>query len=296
MLAACAPRPVPPPIPAVQRWRVNVAGSTLEYELRPPIGRVRGVVVLIGVPREAALPNLLARVGVATVEPALSDDSLYLDARSMRGLELVAQDAAARTDAPPGRVAVGGISLGGTAAVAYAEFCVGGRCQQSVVPRAVFAVDAPLDMERLWRASVARVRWDTTGVGETEARWVLDHLVRVMGGTPNDRPAEYATRSPFRYEEPQGGSARFLLATPLRLYAEPDMDFWLSRGLDYYQINAFDAAGLANRLRHLGHDDVELILTSGRGMRPNGIRNPHSWSIVDEPELARWLTARLEAP
>jgi hypothetical protein len=294
MLAACAPRTTP--TPAAQRWRVDVSGSTLEYGLRPPIGRVRGVVVLIGAPREAELPNLLERRGVATVEPALPDDSLYLDARSMRGLELMLLDAAARTDAPPGRVAVGGISLGGTAAVAFAEFCAVGRCPRSVIPRAVFAVDAPLDMERLWRASVARVRWDKTGEGVPEARWVLDHLVQVMGGTPNDRPAEYAARSPFRYEEPQGGSARFLLGTPLRLYAEPDMDFWLSRGLDYYQINAFDAAGLANRLRHLGQDDVELILTSGRGVRPDGVRNPHSWSIVDEPNLARWLTARLEAP
>jgi hypothetical protein len=295
MLAACAPRAVPVPTPVVQRWQVDVSGAPLPYQLRLPIGRVQGVVVLIGTPSEAYLPTLLGRAGIATVQPELAEDSLYLDARSMRGLELVALDAVARTEAPPGRIAVGGISLGGTAAVAFVEFCAAGRCPPSVVPAAVFSVDAPLDMERLWRAAVGRLRWDTTGVGTAEAHWVVDHLVHVMGGTPDDRPAEYAARSPFRYEEPNGGNARFLLGTPLRLYAEPDMDFWLSRGLDYYQINAFDAAGITNRLRHLGHADVELILTSGRGVRPNGVRNPHSWSIVDEPDLARWLTARLEA-
>ena len=267
----------------------------MDYQLRRPSGQVRGIVVLLGLPREATLPTRLARAGIATVEPDLRGESLYLDVRSMRAIEGVILDAMTRTDAPPGHVAIGGISLGGTGAIAFTEFCAAGTCPKAVLPRAVFAVDAPLDMERLWRAAVGRLRWDTTGIASGEAQWVVDHLVRVMGGTLDDRPAAYAARSPFLYEDPKGGKAQFLLGTPVRLYAEPDMDFWLSHGMDYYQINAFDAAGLANRLRHLGQSDVELILTSGRGVRPNGVRNPHSWSIVDEPELARWLVARLEA-
>jgi hypothetical protein len=159
----------------------------------------------------------------------------------------------------------------------------------------VFAVDAPLDLGRFWRASVQQLRWDSTGAEALEARWILDRMAHVLGGPPDERRAIYAARSPFLYDEPGGGNARLLQEMPLRLYAEPDMGFWLdTMGLDYYQVNAFDAVALGNRLRHLGNADVEVILTTGRGFRADGIRNPHSWSIVDERDLVRWLVSRLE--
>jgi hypothetical protein len=38
-----------------------------------------------------------------------------------------------------------------------------------------------------------------------------------------------------------------------------------------------------NILRLLGNTQAELITTSGAGFAADGSRNPHSWSIVDEP-------------
>jgi hypothetical protein len=38
----------------------------------------------------------------------------------------------------------------------------------------------------------------------------------------------------------------------------------------------------------------ELIITSGKGFRPPGKRNPHSWTIVDEPDLADWVAKSLQ--
>lgn len=293
---ACARGPAPAATPRLVQVaeQVTVRGGTDSYRLHVPPGRVAGLVVLLGAPDDAALPALLAERGIATAVPPVDRETLLLDAGTMRMLEAVALDALGRTGAPPGRVAIGGISLGGTGAVAYTEHCAIRRCDMAVRPRAVFAVDAPLDMVRFWEGAALQVRWDTTGTA-AEARWILDRLARHLGGPPSEQRAVYAARSPFLYDDPNGGNARLLLDVPVRLYAEPDMEFWLdTMGLDYYQLNAFDAVAVGSRLRRLGHDDVEVILTRGRGHRPDGTRNPHSWSIVDEPDLARWLASRLE--
>jgi hypothetical protein len=59
-------------------------------------------------------------------------------------------------------------------------------------------------------------------------------------------------------------------------------------------MNALDAAGLVLQLQLLGNLQAELITTQGRGMRPDGNRHPHSWSIVDEKELQAWLLEHVE--
>ena len=54
-------------------------------------------------------------------------------------------------------------------------------------------------------------------------------------------------------------------------------------------LNALDQAALVLQLRELGNTKADLITTAGRGFRPPGTRNPHSWTIVDEPQLALWV-------
>ena len=59
------------------------------------------------------------------------------------------------------------------------------------------------------------------------------------------------------------------------------------------RMNLIDATVPINVLRLLGNPDAELIATSGAGYRPDGSRNPHSWSNVDERALTQWLSDRL---
>jgi hypothetical protein len=58
--------------------------------------------------------------------------------------------------------------------------------------------------------------------------------------------------------------------------------------------NIPDATALVNILRLLGNTQAELITTGGAGHMPDGSRNPHSWSIVDERALAEWLIRCLD--
>jgi len=90
-----------------------------------------------------------------------------------------------------------------------------------------------------------------------------------------------------------GGNARLLRNTPIRIYIEPDIKWRLENwNRDAYSFNLIDATVLINVLRLLGNQDAELITTSGAGQRPDGSHNPHSWSIVDERALTQWLTER----
>jgi hypothetical protein len=120
-------------------------------------------------------------------------------------------------------------------------------------------------------------------------------LRSALGGSPNQVREIYRKRSPFLASEKGGGNARLLKNVPIRLYVEPDVVWTIENtGRDYYTLNALDQAALMLQLRALGNTRVELIVTTGKGFRPPGIRNPHSWTIVDEPELAAWLATCLQ--
>lgn len=55
---------------------------------------------------------------------------------------------------------------------------------------------------------------------------------------------------------------------PIRLYAEPDVVWWIeNKGYDYYTINAVDQAALVLKLRTLGNTKADLITTTGKAAR-----------------------------
>lgn len=290
---APSPAPASSDGPAVRvQWQTEF-GLRGSYLLTRPAGAVRGVLLLIGAPADARLPELLEQRGIATVQPEVRPWTTFLDRRNLEELEAAVRDAQQRLEAPRDAVVAGGVSLGGTGAVRYTQQCLVAGCGPAS-PAAVFAVDAPLDMRRLWTATNAIIRWGAAEGNLDEARMLLEQLALTLGGPPDAAAAAYLARSPFSYEDVRGGNARVLYDTPVRLYAEPDMDYWIEeRRYDYYQINAFDAAAMVNRLRIQGNPRAEFIATSGRGFRGDGTRNPHSWSIVDEADLADWVARQV---
>lgn len=293
----CGPRAASLAAQGAARWeRVRWEDGAQQrgtYLQRVPPGPVRGLVVLLGIPDEALLPDTLARAGIATIRPEVRPGALFLDRTTLDGLRGAVADAMRHLQVPRGAVVVGGVSLGGTGAIRFAQHCNMVGCG-AATPAAVFAVDAPLDMERVWRATAAVIQRGAPESNLAEAQWLLGLLAETMGGPPDHAQAAFLARSPFSYFAPRGGNARFLVGTAVRLYAEPDIEYWIrERRYDYYTINAFDAAALVNQLLILGHERAELVTTSGRGFRPDGTRNPHSWTIVNEPELAGWILRQL---
>jgi hypothetical protein len=236
----------------------------------------------------AALPALLAKRNVATMAVSASGYLMNDDLVTLRGL---IREVVRELNIPPGTLVIGGISAGGTGAVRYSEYCISGHCDVRTRPVAIFSVDAPLDFESWWNREKLNLRRANQKSSVEESRAILGALRSAMGGSPNQVRHMYLSRSPFLASEKDGGNARLLKNVPLRLYTEPDVVWMIENvGRDYYTMNAVDQAALVLQLRALGNMKADLVITTGKGFRPPGKRNPHSWTIVDEPELAGWIT------
>lgn len=99
--------------------------------------------------------------------------------------------------------------------------------------------------------------------------------------------------SPYSYNDTTQQAIKSLIRLPIRLYTEPDVIWWINEGVDYSQMNAFDFAAMTNELKRMGNKKIELILTNNKGYRkPKNTRHPHSWSIVEQKDLVRWMLAQ----
>jgi hypothetical protein len=243
------------------------------------------------------LPQTLAKRQVITIVPEGGGVySPWLEDGWLRHLDAIVAETLTTHRIPVDRVVVGGFSGGGTAAVRYAQFCAARGSPGGVQVQAVFSVDAPLDLARFWRGETLAIRRGAHPRFVAEAKAVLADMRRVLGGSPDDHPERYLQISPLSAFAEGGGRARLLANMPVRLYTEPDIEWWMKeRGVDYHSMNAVDAAALIMQLRVHGNRQAELITTQGRGVRPDGIRHPHSWSIVDEEALQAWIFAHIDS-
>jgi len=268
------------------------------YRLYKPAGAVRGLVVLLpyygsdaNAFSSAALPALLVKEGIATMAVSAAG---YLTDDEVATLQGLIAPVARELKISAGTLVIGGISAGGAGALRYAENCLSGHCDLQSTPVAIFSVDAPLDFESWWNRETLNLRRGDPKSSADESREILSALHSLLGGSPTQVREVYRKRSPFLASEKDGGNARLLKNVPIRLYTEPDVLWTIENiGRDYYTLNALDQAALMLQLRSIGNDKAELITTTGKGFRPPGTRNPHSWTIVDEPELAHWVTSCL---
>jgi hypothetical protein len=279
------------------------------YRLYHPSGDVGAVLVLLpgfggGVSSfdlssgstPSTLPTRLAAHGVLTVVAVPNSHTLYASEESTGALDALLSAVFLQYRIGSVPVAIGGFSAGGTGAVRYVQSCAQQKCRAVSEVAAVFAVDAPLDFERLYRSSRLVIERAAPRSNVAEERMIVQMLETSLGGPPeNARPA-YLKHSAVVASAPDGGNAVLLQTTPIRLYTEADVHWWMDeRNLDLYGMNVVDHAALINLLRIFGNDDAELVITTGRGYQPDGRRHPHSWSIVDEAELAEWLIGAMFA-
>ena len=296
LLALCTATAVAQAVTGDVICRKELKTSNNCYRLYKPDRQPVGLVVLLPKYGEDAnafqrfrIVQLLAQQGIASI--AVSHAG-YLFDDDLPALLAVVKDVAAAEKIPAGKIVVAGISAGGTGALRYVQHCAINDCG-ALKPAAVVSVDAPLDFEHWWNSQEINLRRAHPDSHLDESKTILEVLRMAMGGSPKDARAAYRARSPFLASEPDGGNAK-LIAIPTRLYTEPDISWMLENWKhDYYTSNAIDQAALVLHLRALGNTRAELITTSGKGHNPDGKRNPHSWTIVDEEELAQWITTRL---
>ncbi|WP_216859202.1 hypothetical protein, partial [Hymenobacter citatus] len=162
--------------------------------------------------------------------------------------------------------------------------------------KAVFSVDSPVDLANFWQIGQRRMAQKCSPVFKQEGRSMVTTLTQAFGGSPTQVPAVYRQFSSFSSNAPTGGNIALLKHTPVRVYCEPDLNFWRQQycpTIEWEDLNAAMLKTMILNLRHQGNNRAEYIETKGKGYvgkRPF----PHSWTIVDAPNCIRWLQACIQ--
>ncbi len=282
----------------IKRIVVNERDSISGYYLaaEPASHRIASVLILLpgfAERAEAVFPETkLDNVAYASdilVVAVSAGAKLYVDADLLPKLNRVFEDIVNRYKVRPDQFVLGGFSAGGTVALRYAELCKESPADYPVQPKGVFTIDSPIDLFELWTYCDREIAKNFAEVGVSEARFV-QQLMTQEHGTPTTNPDEYKKLTPFDKALTKPGNERFLKDTAVRMYHDVDINWYLrERRRSAFDANFAASSELINRLLLLGNQRAEFVQSDRKGVRSNGTRHPHSWSIVNETECVRWI-------
>ena len=243
---------------------------------------------------ETQLPKYAAKQGILTILPILKTGSLYfgVDSLSQQSLNNQIKTVIDKYYLQGKDFYIGGFSIGGSCVVKYAELAA--KNNYATKPKAVFAVDPPLDWERFYNSAKRVVRLSDTTKVNGEVTYMIDRIEKEMKGTPQTAIENFYNLSPYSFSDTTQRAVKTLIRTPIMIITEPDIQWWLSqRGYDFSYINVTDHAAMINELQKLGNSKAVLVTTTNKGYRkPGNIRHPHSWSIADPVQLTNWLLSQ----
>jgi hypothetical protein len=244
-----------------------------------------------GVLTQTDLPKYAAQEGILTIIPVLKTGSLYfgVDHESQKSLKEQIESVAAKYNLSEKDFYIGGFSIGGSSVVKYAELA--NKNNYSIKPKAVFAVDAPLDWQNFYNGAKRVVRLSKPENINSEVTYMIDRIEKEMNGTPTSALGNFHQLSPYSSSDISQSAIKNLIKTPIMLISEPDIQWWLNeRGYDLSYTNLADNVAMINELQQLGNDKAVLVTTTNKGYRkPNNMRHPHSWSIAEPTAVVEWL-------
>ncbi len=187
---------------------------------------------------------------------------------------------------------LGGLSNGGMIAITYAEKSVQNPQLTFLQPLGVFGLDTPLDIAHLYQYAEREIKRNFSEVGINEAKWMINNYNDTYGGSPIEFPEKYIDASMYSNGVENGGNAKYLQDIPIRMYTDLDVDWLLNqRRRDLYDWNGTNIVAMINELKLMGNKDANVIITMGKGVRLDGSRHPHSWSIMDTTDCMNWIKA-----
>lgn len=276
-------------------------GDSLQnyYRVLIPDTSSKGLIVILGgfcttpdeLMLETKLPETAVKAGYTVVIPYLLDDCTVIDTinQYQTRLEKLIPEIIKLYHIPEGKFIIGGQSLGGHRALLYTELAYKLNTKKIIKPSAVFGVDPPLNMKRLWNSFIYGVRANFSETSVGEGKEMLRRFKIMYGGSPSQKPKKYEEVSSFYPEAKDGGNAKYLKAIPVRLYCDPDINWIIeNRRGSYETMNAMDLSACISQLKLLGNKNAEFVNCLGKGFKPDGSRHPHYFSMLDSDEFISW--------
>jgi len=254
----------------------------------PGFGQIAETVFL-----DTKLPKYAKEAGILTIVYA-GRNRMVLDSFLLNQVNQVLQDVQTRFELESDHLAVGGFSAGGTIALRLAQKMLASPATFNFQPKALFMVDAPIDIFHSWEAHQWNREKAYSGISVKEADWVERYYRSVFGGTPDELPDVFQEVSPFSIRD-SIGHEQWLKALPVRSYHDVDIAWRIvNRNQVPRFANFIPNAELINRLQLLGNEQATFMQSLETGVRRDGKRHPHSWSIVDAKECIEWVNKHVE--
>jgi len=280
----------------------NSKDSANDYYLavRPLSGNIQGVQVLLTsfnppefVLAESKLQNIAYGNDLLTVIASLGT-SLCADSSSVDRLNQILKHVISHYSADTSKFALGGFMYAGNTALRYTELCYENPPRYPVLPKAVFAINCPVDLVGLARWCEAEIKKDYYSGDVGDAKFILDVLTKKYGSY-NENAEKYNQLSPFSKDAQGSGNEQFLKQVAVRLYFDTDISWQLqNRRNSYYDTYMPDASEMVKRMLLAGNNEAEFVSSRQPGIRSTGLRSPYSWSVVDEVDCIQWIKKKLK--
>jgi hypothetical protein len=280
---------------------IDKDSSTLFYEIIIPTNKPIGTLVILpgsgetiaDVKKQISLHKLAVQKNLLVIFPSINWGTNKHEPEH-RLLDTIFKQVVEQYHVPKNKFILGGFSGGGMLALTYTQKANKYKDSTFIKPMAVFGVDPPLDYAHLWKHCEKDIERNISPAAVQEGRWIIDMYTQEFGGPPDQHRENYIKYSIFSYSEKDGGNAKYLKNTPVLLFTEPDILWQMkNRQRDYYDLNCVDIAAMINLLQIQGNKDAQLIITNNKGVRLNGMKHPHSWSIMDSRLCLNWLLKQL---
>ncbi len=243
---------------------------------------------------QTTLPEYAAKQGILTILPILKTGPLYfgVDSASQQSLKNQIASVITKYHLQGKDFYIGGFSIGGSCVVRYAELAV--ENNYPTKPKALFAIDPPLDWERFYNSAKRIIRISDPSKVNGEVTYMIGRIEKEMIGTPQTSLKNYYNISPYSFSDTTQRAVKNLIKTPVMFITEPDIQWWLGqRGYDLSYMNVSDQSAMINELQKLGNGKAVLVTTIDKGYRkPGNNRHPHSWSIADPAQVMNWLLSQ----
>jgi len=279
----------------------NGAIETLYFVLIPEQPS-KGLLVVLGgfsypqqTLEETNLPTKACAAGYTVLLPFLyRADTVDRNNIFETRLELLIPEIIKKYNIPKNKFIIGGQSWAGHQAMLYAEKAYNPNYKSIIKPNAVFGVDPPLDLKRLYNGYVRAMTIDTTKRRNSEASMITTLFKNQFGGTPLQKPKAYEMASSFYRDAKDGGNIKFLKSLPVRLYADPDISWHINeRNSPVEWTNLADVTASIVQLKLLGNKNAEFINCLGKGFQ-EGKRHPHGFTMLDADEFILWADKVLD--
>ncbi len=214
----------------------------------------------------------------------------FLDKADFYKLNALINSVLLKNNIPSTNIFIGGFSVGGNIALSYCIWLNKLNITKNK-PKGIFIGDSPVDLLGLYKRQVEVLHTKTsTKVAVDEAEFIVNYLSKKIG-TPEVSLDKYYEYSPFSGGKVEDSNMKYLKDYHIHFYSEPDLK-WFKEVFgydDYKSINSFKIEMFKTHLDNISEKTIRYTKTKNKGFK-GGVKNPHSWSIIDENNFYEWIT------